>query len=297
MVVAVVALILLFIFLSYPWYFVNYSATFEESNAQMELTMVYDLEDIDVEIKTMGFSFKNATDYDDPIYNNSADDIKEIMDTTNLVGIITMIFLIIGIAIIPIVAIGKIPHFIGMIFLILAIVFLLLIPIYFFISLPAAVDTHLEHLTVNNILPPPINQSLKYNNEFLSSGSGQRSIDIDYDGEDESYNYEQKWEPGMAFWLIFIPLITVVVAQVVYGSGKHDLHKDQPRDRHRVEHAPPPPPPRGRGRQARDYGPPRPMKDEDYDYGPTSRGPPPGRDYGYNEPPPPPRPPRRRDRY
>jgi hypothetical protein len=292
MIVAIIALIFLFIFMSYPWYFVSYSGDFEEPDISLELSLEYKLQDVKMDFKHSIYENDSTTEkYDDEMFNGSADEVKEVMDNTNLIILISMIIIIIAIIIIPIAAIGKIPHFSGMIFLILGIIFLLIIPLYFFFTFPMGLETHLDK-TSRLIGPPvwaPLNETLKYNGDFMSSGSGHEFYDIDYDSDDNRYDYEVKWEPGLAFWLMFVPLIMMVIAQIAYGSGKQDLKPELSRDR--GSRPPPPPPPprdRERGRQVRDYGPPRPMRDEDYDHIPASRPPPRG-DYGYREPPPPPR--------
>ncbi len=287
MVVAVIALILLFIFMSHPWYFVSYSGDFREPNQSLEYSIEYKIDkatyDMKMGYENITFQLKNETSY-----NSTAEDIKGVMDNTYLIILLSMIIIIIAIIIIPIAAIGKIPHVIGMIFLILGILFLLIIPLYFFFTFPPALETHLDQ-TSRTIGPPdwaPLNQTLRYNGDFMSSGSGHEFYDIDFNGDDDRYDYEVKWEPGLAFWLMFVPLIMMVIAQIAYGSGKQDLMPRSSGARGGRPAPPPPPPPRERDRQVRDYGPPRPMRDEDYNYIPTSR-PPPRRDYGYREQPPP----------
>jgi hypothetical protein len=307
MVVAIVALIMLFIFMSYPWYSINYNATTTEpTKFELDYNLEYGLEDITVEAKSGEFTYENTTSYDEAEIKDDFEEVKEVMDNVYLLHLITMILLVIAIIVIPIAAIGKIPHASGMVILVIAIIMVLIIPIYFFFSFPPAVETQFEGMTD---MGDPMNETFIYNGEFLSSGRGTW-----YSEDNDKWSYTQEWGPGLAFWFIFVPLITIVVAQVVYASGKADLspvNKRPPRDHHDR----PMPPPRGdRSRPPpRDYGPPRPMRDEDYDRYPASRGPPPGRDdYGFQEPPPsrrrggdydydsrppPPRPPRRRDGY
>lgn len=288
MVVAIVALIFIFIFMSYPWYNIGYTAQHENLDSNMEFNLEYKINDFSYEIKFMNITDKDTLEYDNESFKEPMKDVKEVMDNTNLISIIAMIFIIIAIIVIPIAAMAKIPHFVGIIFLVLGILFLIIIPLYFFFSFPPALENQFDKM--QETFPSPMNETFKYKKEFLSSGSGNWN----------NWDYDQKWEPGMAFWLIFVPLITLVVAEVVYASGKHDHAFPMAPER---SGRPPPPPreaggprepreprePRGRGRPVRDYGPPRPMRDEDYDYIPSSRRPPRGDEYGYREPPPPPR--------
>jgi hypothetical protein len=280
MIVAIVALIMIFIFMAYPWYTIEYEAIYEPTTTKMNVKMEYTMEELTTEFKVGEVEIKDRTKYDDKDLNGTLDEVKEVMDNTSMIQLLVMIFLIIAIILMPIAAIGKIPHVAGMVFLILAIIFVLIIPLYFFVSLPPAIESQFDKM---GDLGEPMNETFIYKPDFLSSGRGTWFNDAN-----EKYSYTQEWGPGMGFWFIFVPLIVIVIAQVVFASGKVDVSPGRGLDTR-----PPPPPPRGRGRDRppRDYGPPRPMRDEDYDYVGPDRGRPPGPrgrdDYGYSEPPPP----------
>jgi hypothetical protein len=309
---------MIFIFMSFPWYEMNYSHEVLDSETKqaknefdIEMNIVFHLDEFSVEGKSGNITTPEITSS----YDSEADkEIKEVMEYTYYFYLIAAIMLIIAMAFIPIVAIGKLPHVIGLIFLLLALVFVLIIPLYFYFSLPPAIESTFDKAEWGE----PMNSTFKYNNEFLSSGKGTQYYDFDYDDQEEEIQYKLSWGPGLGFWFVFIPLITIVVAQAVYSAGKHDLSSTKmppPRDRRPprgyddgyddhggrgparprdYDRGPPPqrPPPRRRQNRT-DYGPPRPMGDDDYDYInrlQSTRG---GDDGGY-DPSPPPRPPRRR---
>ncbi len=296
MVIAVVALIFLFVFMSYPWYSIDYTAKNEGTGVSEELVLTYDLENIESEMKIGNTSYKMSHSYDDVEVRNETKEVKEVMDNTYYLNLISMVFIIIAVALIPIVAIGKLPHSIGMIFLILAIIFILLIPIYFYLSLPPALEKQFDTMWGDD----KDSEKFTYNGEFLATGKGDK-----YDDDDNKIDYEVEWGPGMGFWLIFVPLITLVVGQIAYSMGKDDAHR---RRRYGSDDylglepsasaSAPPPPPRQDG--VRDYGQARPMGREDYDRQAPLR-----RDHGgYDQsqqrpqrPPPRPSPPRRRGGY
>jgi hypothetical protein len=323
MIVAIIALIMIFIFMNMSWYEMEYKHEVDALDMTREEKFVYNLNEIEYEGKIDNETMKDTVKYDEnEIVKEVFQDVKEVMDYTYYFYLIAAIMLILAIVFIPIVALGKLPHVIGVVFLVLALVFVLIIPIYFYFTLPPAIETQFDKTPMGE----PLNDTFKYNGEFLSSGEGTDYYDFDFDDEEEEIKYEVKWGPGLAFWMVFVPLITIVVAQAVYAAGKPDVARSArgpgPRD-HRPP-PPPPPPPRGRGRdydygerpppppprkggggrdydagydqppprRKRDYGPPRPMRDDDYNYVQgleSSRR----DDYDY-DPAPPPRPPRRR---
>jgi hypothetical protein len=302
MVVAIVALIMIFIFMAYPWYSIEYEAIHEPTTTKINVKMEYNIEEISYEYAVGPFKNTTTYKYDDSELNGTLDEVKEIMDNMYLIHILVMIFLIIAIIVMPIAAVGKIPFAPGIVFLVLAILFIFIIPLYLFASLPPAIETQFDEM--GDAFGEPMNETFIYKPDFLSSGRGTWFNDAN-----QKYSYTQEWGPGMGFWFIFVVAIIVVIAEVVFVSGKADISSGRGLD----SRPPPPPPPRGRSRDRppRDYGPPRPMRDEDYDHLGPDRGRPPGprgRDeYGYSEPPPPPRrggggyddypPPRRRGGY
>ena len=112
MIVAIIALIMIFFFMSYPWYSIEYSARPSKVGENVEYRMEYNLDKWTFESR-LGTGPWNSTDasYDDPLIEDSMGDVKEIMDNTVLLHYLVMIFLILSLIFIPIAAIGKIPHF------------------------------------------------------------------------------------------------------------------------------------------------------------------------------------------
>ena len=275
MVVAIVALIFIFIFTTsaYNWYLITY-----EEHPEGDLVLTYDikneyyLNEFKSEQIINPLNQTNASvtidqtfSYDDNLLKDQTEDIRDVMDFINLFYLITILILIISIALIPIAALGKIPHGIPMALLLLALILTLILPLYFFIYYPPALEEHFIKMYGNGTAP----EGFEYKGDFYGTRHG------DYTNVDSiQMEWELAFEPGMAFWLSFVIMFIILVGIGVYSSGKKDIPGKR---------APIGPPPRGVGR-----GEPPPRYDRGYD------------DYGYDEPrrsrgPParPPRPPRR----
>ena len=286
MIVVIVGLVLIFVFMSFPWYQITYTADYEDVPRAAEFKLQYDLDELSGEVRLLNDTVKNSTPYDHPDIKDQVEEVNGVMDYIFYFFLAGIILIIIAIVIIPIVALGKMPHSIGMIILILGIIFVLIIPIYFYFTFPSALEKHIDRIE----MPDPYNKTFTGSNEFLGKSHG-----TDYDIDDKEIKWEMEWGPEMGFWFVFVPLIILVIAQVIYSLGKDELRYGY------VPGGPRPPPPRGPPRGERepvsDYGSPRPMREEGYDYIPPPRTPGPERGYDYQRSAPPqaPPPPRRRD--
>ncbi len=321
MVVAIVALIfvLMLMYMGFTWYSITYEATPEGTNIKaIEYEFEYFADEVSATIGFGGNSTTNTTSYDDEDVKDYVKDVKEVMDMMNTFFLITVILLIVAIALIPVAAIGKIPHGIAMAILLIALIITIISPLYFFVYFPPAVESQFNEAFGNTTGEI----QFIYEAEFIGEKHGEFPLG------DLQFNFNMEYGPGIAFWLAFVPMFIILIAIAVYSGGKRDLRTmrrppppprgrgyrdeydeyDEPPDRGR-------PPPRGRppyGPPRRDYEPRGGRREDDY-----ARGPPRShrsRDYGYDEgggdehyrPPvldrerdygrPPPRPPRQRRR-
>ena len=277
LVVAIVALIFVIIimYMGYSWYSVAYEEYAQDAPTEKdEIIIDYQIEQYSIETKfvinyqnisNISSPKKDTYQYDSEYYNSR--DVGDVMDLINYFYLFTIILLIISIIMIPIGAMGKMPHGIPMVTLLLALVFSLIVPLYFFFYIPAAVETHTINYT-GNTFDNETYENFRYEGDFYGSRNGY------FDNDDGvRFDWETRFNPELAFWLSFVPMFIILAAIVVYSSSKQ---KPQSRG----------PPPRDRGGYEKDY-------DYDYDASRRSRD----RDYEYrDEPPrrPPPRPPRRR---
>jgi hypothetical protein len=313
MVVAIVALIfvVMLMYMGDPWYTITYEAHQEEATSvDINFEIEYHLTEFKGTNNLLGGNAtENTTSYDDSDVKDDFEDIKEVMDNLNTFFMISIILLIISIALIPIAAIGKIPHGIAMATLLIALIITLITPIYFFIYFPPAIERQIDNSFGN--MTEDI--GFIYDGDFIGSRHGEFPIE----GLDLQMNFEMEYGPGMTFWFSFIPMFIILVAIGVYSSGKKDLIPHGPGYRGTGDRPYPPPPP-ARGGRRDDYGrpPPRPPRRDGYDRGPgrQRRGPPRGpgrgyededehyrppaldRDYDYEPQRPPRRPPRRAER-
>ncbi|WP_455392676.1 hypothetical protein [[Eubacterium] cellulosolvens] len=280
MVVAIIALIFIFvlIYTGYTWYVVKYEEYPENVPAEKVVTKFeYEIDQFtvsseipDANITMPELKFTYPYDEDNETKVGDTKDVKAVMDMINNLSLISIILLIISIIMMPIGAIGKMPHGIPLITLIIALILTLIIPIYFFIYIPPALETHLEVADTRD------DTGFRYDGDFFGSKNGDF-----YDNEtDLQKEFEMEFGPEMAFWLSFVPMFIILVALSVYSAGKKDLKYGGPPRR------PPPPPGRGYEDEYDDYDYERPPPrrrpdgyDEDYDRGASRR--------------PPPRPPRR----
>jgi hypothetical protein len=275
MVVAIVALIFIFIFTTsaYNWYTVSYELYPEgESTLTEERNLDYYLTEFEYKQNLFSLNQTNASiidqtiSYDDPLLKDQNEKVRDVMEFINLFYLLTILMLIISIALIPIAAMGKIPYGIAMAFLLIALILTLIIPLYFFIYFPPALEEQFIQFWGNETAA----EGFDYKGDFFGTRHG------DYTNIDSiQMEWELKFEPGMAFWISFVIMFIILVAIGVYSSGRKDIPGKRP---------PIGPPPRGGGR-----GEPPPRYDRGYD----DRG----YDDGYDEPPrrsrgPPARPPR-----
>jgi len=278
MVVAIVALIfvVMLMYMGDPWYTITYEAHPEEaSSAEINIEIEYYLTEFKGKSKFFDENVtENTSSYDDSDVKDDFEDIKEVMDNLNTFFLISIILLIISIALIPIAAIGKIPHGIAMATLLIALIITLITPIYFFIYFPAAVEKQIDNSFGN--FTQEIN--FIYEGDFIGSRHG----DFPLEDMDLQMNFEMEYGPGMTFWFSFIPMFIILVAIGVYSSGKKDLIPHAPGYRSAGGRPYPPPPP-ARGGRRDDYGrpPPRPPRREGYDRGPGAQRPGPPRQPGY----------------
>lgn len=278
MIVAVVALIFVIILMysGYSWYLISYEEQPEGVSAEKE-TRSFDFKQdeftAELEVRLGNLTPDSLSIKETFQYNETSKDIKEVMDWVGNFYVISMILLIVSIIMMPIGALGKMPHGLPLIPILIALILTLIIPIYFFVYFPPGLETQLE-----GAYDSTDDTGFKYDGDFFGSKSGDF-----YDNEtDLQKEFEMEFGPKIAFWLSFVPMFIILAALSVYSAGKKDLQYGGPPRR--------PPPGRGPG-----YDRDREYDDRDYDERPPPRRRPPD-DYDHGGPPrgPPPRPPRGR---
>jgi hypothetical protein len=272
MVVAIIALIFIIFLMTmrYSWYSITYEEHPEgATNLEGKRIIEYNLRDFSVTEHSMS-NLTNDTlalkgiSYDDPVVSSDAREMNDLMDALYNFFLLSILLLIISIAIMPVAAIGKIPHSVPMVTLLIALIFTLIMPIYFFFATPDAVDSHMFNLYGNEN-----DTEFRYEGEFWQERNGDYYIN----GTDEHIFFTMRYGPEMAFWLAFIPMFIILTAIAVYSGGKNELVNSG------KSHGDRPPPSRPPPDYDRDY------YDDDYDRRYDRRA---------QRPPPRPRPPRRR---
>jgi hypothetical protein len=264
------------------WYSITYEEYAEEQpGVKFTTSFNYYYDEFDVKFETSGsnvtngsFSMEETYKFDDDEVKNETSEIKDVMTIVNYFYIFSIILLIVSIIMIPFAAMGKMPHGIPMAILLFALILTLIVPLYYFIYFPPALETQLENVYEDSAS----NSGFKYEAEFYGSKNGMYPDNVN----DLQMVYDMEFQPENAFWFSFIPMFIILIAIGVYSSGKKDI------SRSRRPQGPPP----------RDYEDDRPYDDYDDDY---DAPPPRARDRGRGPPPrpparrgPPPRPPRGR---
>ncbi|UCE38165.1 MAG: hypothetical protein JSW00_02710 [Thermoplasmata archaeon] len=224
----IVVLVLLIHTLFFSWYYFEIEMDMEGESYGTPFTINGDAEIAmhlrESEIKTSVIGQTDdvtdeSKDYDTDDYEDN-DEIKHVMDVTFFLVIIAIIMGIISAIFVTLSLFGAISKIGGVISLIILLILSLIIPLYFAIALPAAIEENWDESNITESYEEIGMEDLKY--EPTLYGSDKAKIDTEIYGTTMEGNYEWSWHPDIGWYISLISFISVLIAFSLMAASKQE---------------------------------------------------------------------------